>query len=259
MLDGHAAAAAITVIVALAAVGWVLSLLRRDVSVIDPLWSLFFLLAVLRYRHLLPVTPRGDLLLGLVGLWALRLAGYLLWRNWGEAEDRRYRQMRSRNQPGFWWKSLYLVFGLQAALASVLSLPLLWAVGSGGKLGPLDALGTLLWLVGFIFESVADLQLARFRRASRATAVLDRGLWRYTRHPNYFGEALLWWGYFLIAAAAGGWWSVFAPLLMTFLLLRVSGVTLLEADIGERRPDYRRYVACTSAFLPWPPRRESAA
>jgi steroid 5-alpha reductase family enzyme len=88
--------------------------------------------------------------------------------------------------------------------------------------------------------------------------VLDRGLWRYTRHPNYFGEALLWWGYFLLAAAAGGWWTVVAPLLMTFLLLRVSGVSLLEADIAERRPEYRLYRARTSPFLPWPPRRDPA-
>lgn len=257
MLDLHAAGAATAVILALAAAGWVVSLWRRDVSVVDPLWSLFFLLAVLTYRELLPKTPRGDLVLWLVALWALRLAGYLLWRNWGQPEDRRYRKMRERNQPGFWWKSLYLVFGLQAALASVLSLPLWWAVGSHGELGSLDALGVLLWLVGFFFESIADLQLAHFRSINHGTDVLARGLWRYTRHPNYFGEALLWWGYFLLAAAAGGWWTVFAPLLMTFLLLRVSGVALLEADIGERRPDYRRYIARTSAFLPRAPRRTS--
>jgi len=258
MLDVHAAASAIAAIFMLAAAGWVLSVPRRDVSVVDPLWGLFVLLAVLVYRELVPLGPRGDLLLGLVALWALRLAGFLLWRNWGEPEDRRYRKMRARNEPGFWWRSLYLVFGLQAALASVLSLPLLWAVASPGKLGALDALGTLLWLAGFLFETLADLQLARFKRAGAATAVLDTGLWRYTRHPNYFGEALLWWGYFLLAAAAGGWWTVVAPLLMTFLLLRVSGVSLLEADIRERRPDYRRYVARTSAFLPWPPRRTPA-
>lgn len=259
MLDAHATASAVAAIFVLAAAGWVVSLPRRDVSVIDPLWGLFFLLAVLIYRGPLPGTPRGDLLLGLVTLWALRLSGYLLWRNWGEAEDRRYRKIRARNEPGFWWRSLYLVFGLQAALASVLSVPMLWAATSQAKLGPLDALGTLLWLVGFLFETVADQQLARFKRAGGATAVLDRGLWRYSRHPNYFGEALLWWGYFLLAAAAGGWWTVFAPLLMTFLLLRVSGVSLLEADIRERRPDYRRYVAHTSAFLPWPPRRRTPA
>ena len=255
MLDVRATAGAVAAIFMLAAAGWLVSLPKRDVGVVDPLWSLFFLLAVLIYRASLPRTPRGELLLVLVALWALRLAGYLLWRNWGEPEDRRYRKMRARHQPGFWWRSVYLVFGLQAAIASVLSLPLLWAVSSQRKLGALDALATLLWLVGFLCETVADLQLARFKSAGAPTAVLDRGLWRYSRHPNYFGEALLWWGYFLLAAAAGGWWTVFAPLLMTFLLLRVSGVSLLEADIGERRPDYRRYIARTSAFVPWPPRR----
>lgn len=130
MLDVRATASAFAAIFVLAAAGWVVSLARRDVSVIDPLWSLFFLLAVLVYRELVPPGLRGDLLLGLVALWALRLAGYLLWRNWGEPEDRRYRKIRARNEPGFWWRSLYLVFGLQAALASVLSLPLLWAAAS---------------------------------------------------------------------------------------------------------------------------------
>ena len=258
MLDLHATACAIAVIGMLAAAGWVVSVIRRDASVVDPLWSLFFLFAVLAYRQLLPRTPRGDLLLLLVALWALRLAGYLLIRNWGEPEDRRYQKIRVRNEPGFWWRSLYLVFGLQAALAAVLSLPLLWAAASHAKLGVLDVFGTVLWLVGFLFETIGDLQLARFKRVGAAGAVLDRGLWRYTRHPNYFGEALLWWGYFLLAAAAGGWWVVFAPMLMTFLLLRVSGVSLLEADIGERRPAYRDYVARTNAFLPWPPRRTPA-
>ncbi len=258
MLDVHATASAVAAIFVLAAAGWVASALRRDVSLVDPLWSLFFLLAVLVYHELAPAGRRGDLLLGLVALWALRLAGYLLWRNWGEPEDRRYRKMRARNEPGFWWRSVYLVFGLQAALAAVLSLPLLWAAASPTGLGTLDALGCVLWMAGFLFETVADLQLARFKAAGAATGVLDRGLWRYTRHPNYFGEAVVWWGYFLLAAAAAGWWTVFAPLLMTFLLLRVSGVTLLEADIHERRPDYRRYVAHTSAFVPLPPRRTPA-
>jgi len=258
MFDTHAVGNSFAVVAMLAAAGWVLSLFRRDASVVDPLWSLFFLSAVVTYRQLHPTYARGDLVLWLVTLWALRLAGYLAWRNWGEPEDRRYRRIRERNEPGFWWKSLYLVFGLQALLAAVLSLPLLWASGSRGELGWLDALGTLLWLAGFIFESVADLQLAHFLGARRGAAVLDRGLWRYTRHPNYFGEALLWWGYFLLAAAAGGWWTVVAPLLMTFLLLRVSGVSLLEADIAERRPEYRLYRARTSPFLPWPPRRDPA-
>jgi steroid 5-alpha reductase family enzyme len=120
--------------------------------------------------------------------------------------------------------------------------------------------GVLLWLAGLLFEVVGDWQLARFRRSRPAPgAVLDTGLWRYTRHPNYFGEALLWWGIYLLALSAGAWWSVVGPLLLTFLLLRVSGVALLEKDIGERRPAYRDYVHRTNAFIPGPPRPAAGA
>jgi steroid 5-alpha reductase family enzyme len=137
----------------------------------------------------------------------------------------------------------------------VISLPLLGALRATGPLGIVDALGVLLWTVGFLFEAVGDWQLLRFRAQPAAEgAVLDTGLWRYSRHPNYFGECLLWWGFYLLALGGGAWWALPAPLLMTLLLLKVSGVTLLERDIGGRRPAYRDYVARTSAFLPWPPR-----
>jgi steroid 5-alpha reductase family enzyme len=147
------------------------------------------------------------------------------------------------------------VFGLQAALAWVISLPLLAATGSTAPLGWLDAAGVALWLVGMIFEAGGDWQLARFKRdpANRGK-VLDTGLWRYTRHPNYFGDFCVWWGFFLIALSAGGWWSIVGPLAMSFLLLKVSGVALLEKDIGERRPAYRDYIRRTNAFFPGPPR-----
>jgi steroid 5-alpha reductase family enzyme len=256
MLDVPAALVALAAITALAVGGWLLSLLRRDVSIVDSLWSLFFLVGVLVYAAGTTVSePRATVLLLLLSLWALRLAGYLTWRNWGEPEDRRYRAIRARNEPGFAWKSLYLVFGLQALLAVIIAMPLFAGVSAGGALTLLDYAGIALWLIGFGVESIGDWQLARFKAdpASRRR-VLDTGLWRYTRHPNYFGEATLWWGFYLIAAAGGGGWTVFAPLLMTVLLLRVSGVTLLERDIHERRPAYRDYVARTSAFLPWPPR-----
>ena len=128
-------------------------------------------------------------------------------------------------------------------------------LASSAPLGPLDWAGALLVAFGIVFEAVADAQLARFRRdPASAGRVLDSGLWRWSRHPNYFGECCVWWGFYLVAVAAGGAWTVFAPLLMTLLLLRVSGVTLLEKDIGERRPGYREYVARTSAFIPRPPR-----
>jgi len=240
--------------------GWLASLTRNDVSIVDSLWALFFLLAASAYVVLAPTTgPRAILLLVLVGIWALRLSGYLTWRNWGEPEDRRYQEIRTRNQPGFTWKSLYLVFALQGVLAWVIAAPLAAGISGSAPLNTLDGIGLSLWLFGFGFEAVGDWQLARFKSdpANRGQ-VMDHGLWRYTRHPNYFGEACLWWGYYLIALAAGGWWTLFAPLLMSVLLIRVSGVALLEKDMSERRPAYRNYVARTNAFLPGPRRQPGA-
>jgi len=148
-----------------------------------------------------------------------------------------------------------LVFGLQAVLAAVIAAPLLAAASAGHALGWIDYAGVGLWLFGFGFETVADWQLARFKaNPSSHGKVLRTGLWRYSRHPNYFGEAMLWWGYYLIAVSAGGGWTVFAPVLMTYLLLRVSGVSLLEQDIGDRRPDYRDYKTRTNAFIPGRPK-----
>jgi len=238
-------------------VTWIISLIRRDVSIVDSSWSLMFLAMALAYTVPAWLTgepqPRTLLLLLLVGAWALRLSLYISWRNWGEGEDRRYRAMRRRHEPGFAYKSLYLVFGLQGLLAWFISLPLLAAAAGNAPLGVLDVIAVLLWFTGFGFETVADAQLAAFKaRPQNRNKVLDTGLWRYSRHPNYFGECMLWWGFYLLAVAAGGWWSFPAPLLMTFLLLRVSGVTLLEQDIGDRRPDYRDYVQRTNAFIPGP-------
>lgn len=236
---------------------WLWSLTRRDVSIVDSFWSLLFLATALIYAHGAgQVGARGRLVVVLVAIWALRLSVYIAWRNRGQGEDRRYRAIRARNQPRFALKSLYLVFGFQAVLAWVISLPLLGAIRSARPLGILDVCGVLAWLIGLVFEAGGDWQLARFK-ADRASAgrVMDRGLWRFTRHPNYFGEFLIWWGYYLIALGAGAWWSVPGPLLMSLLLLKVSGVALLEKDIGERRPQYAAYVGRTNAFLPGPPRK----
>lgn len=242
-----------------ASVTWLLSLVKRDVSIVDSLWSPMFLLAGIVYATSLPEPgPRTGLALALVAIWALRLCIHVSYRNWGEPEDRRYQEIRRNNQPHFAFKSLYLVFGLQALLAWIISLPLLAAMAGSAPLKPLDFAAVALWGVGLVFEAGADYQLTRFKAdpANRGR-VMDRGLWRYSRHPNYFGDCCIWWGFYLLAVAAGGWWSLPAPLLMTFLLLRVSGVSLLEKDITERRPGYRDYVARTNAFIPWPPRRGS--
>ena len=235
---------------------WAVCTARRNVGLVDIFWSLFFLYAAGYYAIAAePPGPRALPVLALVSAWALRLGGHLAARNWNAPEDHRYRAIRVRNQPHFEWKSLYLVFGLQGLLAWFISAPLAVVAVSQTTLGPLDWLGFSLVAFGMVFEGVADAQLARFRR-HRATAgqVLDQGLWRYSRHPNYFGESCVWWGFYLLAVAAGGSWTVFAPLLMTLLLLRVSGVALLEKNIGDRRPAYREYIARTSAFVPLPPR-----
>jgi len=248
--------AALCATLALAVAGWTFSVARRNVNIVDSLWALFFVAGATAHAIAGDANGvRAPLLLAMAALWAARLSGYLLARNWGEAEDRRYREIRARNEPGFRWKSLYLVFGLQAVLAWIIAFPLYAGIASPLPLNPLDWAGIALFAFGLAFEAVADWQLARFKAVpANAGRVMDKGLWRYTRHPNYFGEACVWWGFYLVAVAAGAWWTVFAPLLMTFLLLRVSGVALLEKDIGERRPAYVQYVVRTNAFIPGPRR-----
>lgn len=250
--------AALAVLLCVGVFFWGISVARRDVSIVDSLWSLMFLIAAGVYVLMATeITSRAMLVLALVALWAVRLSAYITWRNWGEGEDRRYQAIRVRNEPGFTWKSLYLVFWLQAAIAWVISAPLLFAVNASTPLGLFDLVGVALWSVGMVFEAVGDWQLARFKAdpANRGK-VLDSGLWRYTRHPNYFGNACIWWGLFAIALGAGAWAlvAIVSPILMTFLLLRVSGVSLLEQDIGERRPAYSDYIRRTNAFVPGLPR-----
>ena len=250
------AAGGLAATLAIAIATWVVSLAKRDASIVDSVWSLLILLAGGTYAALQPeIAARTTVVLLLVALWAFRLTGYITWRNWGEPEDHRYQAIRKRNEPNFGFKSLYLVFGLQAVLAWIVSMSLLAVVRAPGPLGWMDAPGIMLVLFGLLFETIGDWQLAGFKAdPANKGKVMDRGLWRYTRHPNYFGEFCVWWGVYFIALAAGGWWSIVSPLLMSVLLLKVSGVGLLEKDIGERRPAYREYVARTNAFFPGPPK-----
>jgi len=259
----EAAFAGLAFTAAVALVVWLESLARRDASLIDRFWPVLIAGAGLVYLVLLPNAPlhepRGLAMAVLALLWGLRLALYVAARNWGHGEDRRYEAIRARNQPGFGLKSLYLVFGLQAVLAWIVSAPLFVGMTGARPLGWLDIAGGALAAFGIGFEAIADAQMSRFKAdPSQRGQVMDRGLWRYSRHPNYFGEACVWWGLWLMALGAaglGGAWSVVSPLLMTWLLLRVSGVRLLEADIGHRRPAYRDYIARTNAFVPGPVRR----
>lgn len=256
MFDLATWTAALAPIAVMAAAGWLLSLARDNVSHVDVLWSLMFLAAgVVYFLALDEAGTRAVVVLVLLTAWSIRLAGYIARRNRGEPEDHRYRTIRANNEPNFRFKSLYIVFGLQGALAWFISLPLMAAMSGDAPLGWLDAAGIALWSVGMVFEAIGDWQLARFRRdPSNANRVLDRGLWRYTRHPNYFGNFCIWWGFYLLALAAGGWWSLASPILMTVLLLKVSGVSLMESTITSRRPGYADYVRRTNAFFPGPPR-----
>lgn len=245
------------VMVALAVGIWLLSVKLRDVSIVDSAWSIFFLLFALVFAW-----RQGDgsvatlAMLALVGAWALRLSIYITWRNHGHGEDRRYQAIRARNQPNFEFKSLYLVFLLQAVLAFVIAMPLLPALNGANEANLVTWLGMAVAAFGLLFETIGDAQMARFKAdPASAGQVMDRGLWRYTRHPNYFGESVFWWGVWIASASLGGAWTVFSPLLMTFLLLRVSGVPLLEADLKQRRPAYAEYLRTTSSFVPWPPKR----
>ena len=254
----------LALIAVLALCTWIASLVRRDVSLVDRMWSLMIAGPAFVYAAQTSwATPRAIAVQVLLLAWGVRLAAYITWRNWGHGEDRRYQEIRARNQPSFAFKSLYLVFALQMVLAWIVSAPTLAALAGKRDSGALDIAGIVVALVGFLFEAIGDAQMAAFKRdAANKGQVMDRGLWRWTRHPNYFGEACFWWGVWLIALAAGGAaaiWTVLSPLLMTVLLLKVSGVAMLEKDIGERRPAYRDYIARTNAFVPGPPRRKETS
>lgn len=245
-------------ILVMASATWAYTVCRRNVTIVDSLWSLMFLTAALVYAATnSDLDARPILIFILIFLWSVRLSGFLLLRNWGEPEDKRYQKIRANNEP-FWIKSLYLVFGLQGMLAWIIAIPLFFALQNQQKFHWLDAFAVLLWIAGFLFESISDWQLYRFKQSSSNKGkVLDLGFWKYSRHPNYFGEFLIWWSYFLFAIPTGGWWTIYAPLLMTLLLLKVSGVGLMEKTIGERRPDYADYVRKTNAFFPGRPRHGS--
>lgn len=236
-------------------VAWLISLKLRNVAIVDVFWGPAVAAAGITWFAGSVPGERGSLAVLLAVLWAARLALHIYWRGRGQPEDRRYREIRARNEPNFGLKSLYLVFLLQAVLATVIALPLLGAATSTASLGPLDVLAVALWFAGFAIQAVADLQMARFQQQPAAgRRVMDQGLWRYSRHPNYFGETVMWWSLGLIAVVGGAWWALAGPLLLTFLLLKVSGVALTEKDIASRRPEYQAYIRRTSAFVPLPPR-----
>lgn len=250
------------------AITWLVSIPLRNVSIVDLIWGLGFVLiaGVTWFRsrgaaETFGEFPSRDLLLICTTLWGCRLSGYLTWRNWGEPEDKRYRAMRAVRPQSFWWVSAGMVFGLQAVIMWIISLPVQFGIARAATgWTALHGLGLLIWSVGLFFETVGDWQLARFRaNPANRGQVCQIGLWRWTRHPNYFGDFCIWWGLFLLAIAHGEHlWTILSPAAMSFFLLRVSGVTLLESSLMQEKPGYAEYVQRTNAFFPGPPRQPPA-
>lgn len=239
---------------------WLVSLALKDASIVDIFWGTGFVITGWVYfAH----TPDGFLtrkliLMAIVTLWGLRLSGYIARRNIGKGEDFRYQKWREEAGAAWWWRSFFKVFLLQGVLMWLISAPLLGAQIASGRdsLSLLDGLGVLVWVIGFIFEAAGDAQLAAFKKdPANKSKLLTNGVWRYTRHPNYFGDAAQWWGFYLLALANGGWWMIFSPLLMTYFLRNVSGVTMLEKTLKNTKPGYEEYVRTTNAFFPWFPKK----
>jgi steroid 5-alpha reductase family enzyme len=249
---------------------WLISIPLRNVSIIDIGWGIGFVLVAW-------IVSWNDLLMLMVTAWGIRLAYYLTVRNLGKPEDYRYAAMRQKHGSSFVWSSLFRVFALQGVIMWIVALPIVTttvrisvdqpdAVATRSDLilaAIVVGTGLLLWLVGMIFETVSDWQLWEFKSKSwNDGKVMDSGLWKYTRHPNYFGEFLIWWGHWLVSLAMTDptrtWWTIISPALMTFLLLKVSGVALLERAMEKRSPEYESYIKRTSKFFPRPPMQNSS-
>ena len=264
---------------------WAVSVAVKDASLIDIFWGFGFLVVAAVCLCIVPVkAPYLTLLAALPILWGLRLTLYLAWRNLGHGEDKRYIAMRRRaekkglSEISWRLRSLFTIYFGQGLLIMIVSAPIWVAMATaitidsgasigGGEMavaalgsitiGPLAILGTALWVIGFLFEAIGDWQLTKFLKKNKNydgpyenKPVLDTGLWKYTRHPNYFGNACMWWGIWLVACQAPwGWVTIFAPIIMTLLLTRVSGRDLLERQL-KKRPAYQEYIRRTSGFIP---------
>lgn len=256
---GNAMLIAAITIAAVMVTTWIISLIVKNASIVDIVWGAGFAIT----SWVLAATVDGDsgrqiLLAVMVGLWGMRLALYLAKRNIGHGEDWRYKAMRKKKGSKFGLISLVTVFGLQGVLMWTVSLPVMFGNADASPgVGPIAVMGIMLWIVGLSFEAVGDYQLARFKKdPANATKVMDQGLWSLTRHPNYFGDALLWWGIGIVGAETGsGVIGFIGPVVMTFFLLKVSGVPMLERSLKKRREGYDEYVARTSGFIPRPPKK----
>jgi len=239
---------------------WIVSIIIKNVSIVDLFWGFGFVVINAIYSLSSGnLDARKILMLLLVSVWGLRLSIYLSYRNIGKGEDFRYQEFRKKyGQEHYWWVSFFQTFLLQGVLMMIVSLPLLGVVAGAhsNELNVLDYLGVLVWIIGFMFEAGGDYQLSRFKQNPKNKGkVLDTGFWKYTRHPNYFGDSAVWWAYALFSMAAGSYWQIIGSLIMTLLIIKVSGVALLEKSLNDTKPQYRDYIQKTSSFLPWFPKK----
>ncbi len=239
---------------------WLLSVIIKNASIVDLFWGFGFVVVNAFYFVMSDNWyARNILVLVLVSVWGLRLTIYLFWRNAGKGEDFRYQEFRRKYGPErYWWFSYFQVFLLQGVLIMLVSLPLL-GVHHGtemAKLSWLDYLGVMVWLIGFVFEAGGDCQLSRFKQnPDNKGKVLNTGFWKYSRHPNYFGDASVWWSFGIFSIAAESYWQILGAILMTLLIIKVSGVSLLEKTLNDSKPQYQEYIRKTSSFFPWFPNK----
>ena len=249
-----------SIILILVTLLWIWSIFIKNVSIVDIFWGFGFVVVNTFYVFMSgELNARKILILTLVCIWGSRLAIYLAFRNIGKGEDFRYQEFRQNYGPKrYWWFSYFQTFLLQGVLIMIISLPLLGINfnNSNGNLKMLDYLGIIIWLIGFTFETVGDFQLSNFKRNSKNKGkVLHTGLWKYTRHPNYFGDSAVWWAYGIFSIAAGSYWQAIGAVIMTLLILKISGVSLLEKTLKETKPQYKEYIQKTSSFIPWFPKK----
>ncbi len=248
------------VIVILVSLLWIFSVIIKNVSIVDLFWGFGFVVVNAIYFYISgDYHLRKIIILTLVTLWGLRLSIYLAWRNIGKGEDFRYQEFRRKYGPErYWWISYFQTFLLQGVLIMIISLPLLGANAKtlSSELNFLDYLGLLVFIIGFLFEAGGDYQLAKFKaNAENKGKVLNTGFWKYTRHPNYFGDSAVWWSFGIFSLAAESYWTVIGSILMTLLIIKVSGVALLEKTLKESKPQYHDYIKKTNSFFPWFPKK----
>jgi len=248
------------IILVLVTLLWIWSVFIKNVSIVDIFWGFGFVVVNAFYVfNSGELNARKILILTLVSIWGFRLAMYLAYRNIGKGEDFRYQEFRRNyGSKRYWWFSFFQTFLLQGGLIMIISLPLLGisSSASSGDLNVLDYLGVVVWLIGFVFEAGGDFQLMRFKKnIENKGKVLNTGFWKYTRHPNYFGDSAVWWAYAIFSIAAGSYWQIIGSIIMTLLIIKISGVSLLEKTLKNTKPQYSDYIEKTNSFFPWFPKK----